>query len=119
MFCYYHPGQPAVGLCKHCQRGLCSECIALVDDCLACKGRHEAEVRAGEKLARRNNLQSDRLGLVYVRNAIFYFLVGVVFAGLGLLQYRFAGLQAVVFILVGVFLLYAAIANFLESRKYN
>ena len=119
MNCYYHPNQPAVGLCKHCQRGLCIACAADVDGSLACKERHEEQVRALEALTTRNLLQAGRVGSVYRRNAIFYFLVGILFAGFGLYQLPFAGLQAIFLLLIGFFLLYAAIANFLESRKYK
>ena len=119
MNCYYHPNQPAVGLCKHCQRGLCIECAVDVDGSLACKERHEEQVHALEALTARNLLQAGRLGSVYRRNAIFYSLVGILFAGFGLYQLPFAGLQAIFLLLIGFFLLYAAAANFLESRKYK
>ncbi len=119
MVCYYHPDKPAVGICKHCQRGLCSDCAAIVDDSLACKDRHEEQVRGLILLAERGILQAKRVGSGYMRNAIFYFLVGVLFMGFGLLQYRFLGLQAVFFMLVGIFLVYAAAANYIESRKYK
>jgi hypothetical protein len=119
MNCYYHPSQPAVGICKHCQRGLCTDCITEVDDNLACKDRHEEQVRDVNKMLERNLQQAKRFGSNYRRNAIFYFLSGALFAGFGLYQYRFAGLQALFLIFIGLFLLYAAIANFLESRKYK
>ena len=118
MNCYYHPNQPAIGICKHCQRGLCNACVTDVDDCLACKDRHEEQVHAANVLATRNLLQAQRLGSSYLRNAIFYFLSGVLFAGFGIYQFRFAGLQALFLMFIGFFLLYAAVANFLESRKY-
>lgn len=117
MNCYYHPGQPAIGICKHCQRGVCMECAAVVRDVLACRNRHEDAVLLLEQATARSMLQSKRLGSAYTRNAVFYGLVGLLFAGFGLVQLRFLGLQAVFFILIGVFLLYASIANFLESRK--
>lgn len=107
-----------MGICKHCQRGLCADCVAEVDDSLACKDRHEEQVRALEALTARNLLQAGRVGSVYRRNALFYFLSGALFAGFGLYQIRFAGLQAIFLLLIGLFLLYAAVANFLESRKY-
>jgi hypothetical protein len=119
MNCYYHPNQPAVGICKHCQRGLCIACAADVDDSLACKDRHEEQVRNVNIITDRNLLQTKRIGSNYRRNAVFYFLSGVLFAGFGLYQYRFAGLQALFLIFIGLFLLYAATANFLESRKYK
>ena len=119
MVCYYHPDKPAVGICMHCQRGLCSECAAVVEDVLACKDRHEQEVRALAELSARNIFQSTRVASAYMRNAIFYGLVGALFTGFGWYQYPFLGLQAVFFILIGLFLLYAATANFLEARKHR
>ena len=70
-------------------------------------------------LTARNLLQAGRVGSVYSRNAIFYFLVGILFAGFGLLQVRWLGWQGVFLLAIGVFLLYASIANYLESRKYR
>ncbi len=119
MNCFYHPDKPAIGLCKYCQRGLCTECAAIVDDVLACTHRHEDEVHQLEQLAARNLFQSKQVGASYMRNAIFYGLVGVLFAGFGLVQYRFLGLQAAFFMMIGLFLLYAASANYFESRKHK
>jgi hypothetical protein len=118
MNCYYHPNQPAVGICKHCQRGLCIACAADVDGSLACKDRHEGQVAQSNVLANRNFLQAQRVGSNYRRNAVFYFLSGALFAGFGLYQLHFMGLQALFLLFIGLFLLYAAVANFLESRKY-
>ena len=119
MNCYYHPDQPAVGICKHCQRGLCTECAALVDDSLACKDRHEADVHELELLAQRNILQAKRVGSNYVRNTIFYGSVGFLFTAFGTSQLQWLGLQAVVYLMIGLALLWAALANYLESRKYK
>lgn len=119
MNCYYHPTQPAVGVCKYCQRGLCTECAAVVDDVLACQHRHETEVHELEQLTARNLFQAKRVKSVYMRNATFYGLVGTAFAGFGLWQLNWLGLQAALFIALGIFLLYAAIANYLEGRKYK
>jgi hypothetical protein len=116
--CFYHPERTALGMCKHCGRGLCADCAAIVDDTLACKDRHEEQVRGMNLIIERGILQSRRMSAGYFRNAIFYGLVGVLFAGFGAMQYRFLGLQAVFFMLIGLFLLYAAGANFLEGRKY-
>jgi hypothetical protein len=91
----------------------------LVEDVLACKNRHEQQVQMAQEWQRRGLLQSQRLGSGYLRSAIFYGLVGVGFTGFGLYQYRFLGMQAAFFILIGSFLLYAAIANLMESRKHE
>lgn len=119
MNCFYHPDQPAIGICKHCQRGLCTNCIAEVEDSLACKNRHEENVRAIELVNDRALLQAGRVGSVYLRNAIFYSLVGFLFAGFGVMQIRWLGWQGIFLAGIGALLLYAALANYLESRKYK
>jgi hypothetical protein len=119
MICYYHPDRQAVGICKYCQRGLCAEDAAAVDDSLACKGRHEEQVRGLNLLAERGILQAGRMGSAYVRNAVFYFLTGALFTGFGVYQVRWMGVQGLFLLFIGLFLLYAAIANFAESRKYR
>src|SRR5512140_2451532 len=119
MICYNHADRPAIGMCKYCGRGVCRECAALVDDTVACKDLHEEQVRGLNLMTERGIVQARRFGSGYLRNAIFYGLVGLLFAGFGAMQYRYLGLQAVFFLLIGLFLLYAAIANFLEGRKYR
>ncbi len=119
MVCFYHPERPAVGLCKYCQRGLCSECAASTGDSLACRGLHEERVREMEALLEKNILQSKRVGSDYLRNTIFYGVVGLLFAGFGLSQLRWLGLQALIYFLIGLALLWAAAANYWESRKYK
>lgn len=119
MLCYYHQDRPAVGICKHCQRGLCMECAAVSGEALACRNQHEVEVTRAERAARRAMLQAERVGSAYIRSAVFYGLAGSAFALLGLLQLRFLGLQALFLLLIGVFLLYAAVTNFMEGRRFR
>ena len=112
MVCYFHSDRPAVGTCKHCQRGLCNECAVVVGDVLACRDRHEDQVRKAEQAAIRGILQAERAGAGYFRSGVFYGLAGAAFAILGFVQLRFLGLQAVFFILIGLFLLYACGGQF-------
>jgi hypothetical protein len=119
LVCYYHPDRPAVGLCKHCLRGLCADCAAAVDGLLACKDKHEAQVHVLEEMTRQNILKSKRTRSDYLRNTIFYGIIGLLFTAFGLSQIRWLGLQAVVYSVIGLALLYAALANYLESRKYK
>jgi len=72
-----------------------------------------------ELLMQRNILQSKRVGSDYVRNTIFYGIVGILFTGFGISQLRWLGLQAVIYLLIGLALVYASVANYLESRKYR
>ena len=119
MICFYHPDKPAIGVCKHCQRGLCSDCAALVDDVLVCNGRHEGQVRALEEMTQQNILKSKRTRSDYFRNTVFYGIVGLLFTAFGVSQIQWLGLQGIVYAVIGLALLYAALANYLESRKYK
>jgi hypothetical protein len=72
-----------------------------------------------EALMKKNILQSKRVGSNYVRNTIFYGVVGILFTAFGASQLRWLGLQAGVYLVSGLALLWAALANYLESRKYK
>ena len=72
-----------------------------------------------ETLMQKNLLQSRRVGSDYLRNTIFYGVVGILFSAFGFSQLRWLGLQAVVYVMIGLALLWAALANYLESRKYK
>ena len=72
-----------------------------------------------EALMQRNILQSKRVRYDYVRNTIFYGIVGLLFTWFGISQLQWLGLQAVVYLIIGLALLWAAGANYLESRKYK
>jgi hypothetical protein len=80
---------------------------------------HEEQVLAQEALMQKNILQSKRVGSDYVRNTIFYGVVGILFTAFGASQLRWLGLQAGVYLVIGLALLWAALANYLESRKYK
>ncbi len=119
MNCFYHAEKSAIGICKYCNRGLCSECATVIDDVIACKNRHESEVHQLEQLTARNLFQSKRVGSNYMKSATFYGLVGFAFVGFGAWQFNWLGLQAALFIVLGLFLLYAAAINYFEGRKYK
>jgi len=72
-----------------------------------------------EELFQKNILQSKRVGSDYLRNTIFYGVVGLLFSAFGFSQLRWLGLQAVVYLMIGLALLWASLANYLESRKYK
>lgn len=44
MKCYQHPETDAVGICRHCAKGVCKQCGVLVENCLACRYSCEQQV---------------------------------------------------------------------------
>ena len=74
-----------------------------------------------EALMQTNVLQSKRVGLDYMRNTVFYGITGLLFSVFGLShsQLRWLGLQAAIYLMIGLALLWAAGANYWESKKYK
>ena len=73
MNCFYHQERIAVGACKWCSRGLCTDCAAPLPDGLACIDRHEPHVHRISELTS----SSMRLlpGAAAMRWLLFLFLV--------------------------------------------
>ena len=49
MKCFYHQDRDAVGVCKSCERGVCSECAVDLGKGLACKDRCEDDANGSLK----------------------------------------------------------------------
>jgi hypothetical protein len=105
MNCFYHPDTPALGMCRWCQRGICTTCIAETASGLACLNRHEQLVQDMGKMMREN---TKALGIM----GSLLFVMGAVFGGYGLMQYvqndyfdAISSLIGAVFILFGCVLI--------------
>jgi hypothetical protein len=59
MKCFNHNESDAVGLCKHCNKGICPVCLTDTGDGLACEGKCADQVRAVNKLIS-NNLNATK-----------------------------------------------------------
>ncbi len=66
MKCFYHNSIDAVGICKNCNRGVCSECAADLKNGIACKNRCESEVQAVNELINRNKNSHQKASVVKV-----------------------------------------------------
>jgi hypothetical protein len=114
MRCYYHQDREAVGTCKSCGKGLCSECAVDLDKGLACRGRCEQDVRAVIQLVERNIrmeptasrlLQSGRLARLAA--GLFMLGSGALFLIFGLFEgFLFGIALGSCFIVYGVFVLW-------------
>jgi len=80
MRCFYHQDLEAVGLCKHCSRGICSACAAETEDGLACSGRHEVQVDRVTQLINRNAAVNGRVGPIHYAQLGIYVIGALVFA---------------------------------------
>lgn len=86
MNCFNHPERAAIGICKACQKGLCTDCTVDLGHGLACKGKHEEDVNALHAIVDQN--RKIHAVTPRTRNAapILYGFMGAVFAGYGLFK---------------------------------
>ena len=84
MNCFEHPGRPAVGICKNCQRGLCMDCAADVGDGLACKGRCEQAVRDINEIVNRSKTAYQKAGKAHKGMGTFLAILAFIMAGFAL-----------------------------------
>lgn len=109
MKCFYHQESDAIGICKKCQKGLCSECATDLEHGIACKGKHEKEAGEIEALISRN-IKAVPLQAASVSVTNFqYLFIGAIFAGYGFYQ------NNLFLILFGG----AVVAYWLYLRVYN
>jgi hypothetical protein len=83
MQCFNHPEKSAIGICKSCQRGLCSDCATDLEHGLACKNHHEKQVEELNSLISRNTKINKVAPKARYALPFLYLFMGLVFAGFG------------------------------------
>lgn len=106
MNCYKHKDEPAIGVCKHCQKGLCIDCRIDTGDGLSCQG-HEEAVNALNQLIKQNlNKQAAPINLWII--PIFLGFTGSTFVITALTSQHLGRLPLMIgagFMLLGLMLL--------------
>ena len=114
MRCFNHHDREAVGACKACSKGLCSECAVDLGHGLSCRGPHEATVESYRVMLERNTRVLNAAPTNSIVGPAFLVVLGVLFAGYGFNSPQ--GPRGFVFILGCAFLLYGVVA-FIRNRK--
>jgi hypothetical protein len=78
MKCFNHTTVDAVGLCKHCSKGLCRECAVEVAGSLSCRGPCEQQVALVNRLTLQAGASYAKTSKAYLRSTAIYFLLAVV-----------------------------------------
>lgn len=115
MKCFNHHELDAVGLCKHCQRALCEQCVTDLGHGLACKNRHEDDVEAINNLIENNKKTYEAQPKGSLIMPIFYVFMGLVFVYFAYKDGR--GIGSMPFIMGAGFILFG-IAIFAYNQLY-
>lgn len=114
MNCFYHSNRAAIGICKHCHKGLCSECATDLDHGLACKEKHEEAVKNINMIINKNTKVYNSASKNTLIAPTFFLFMGLVFAGFG--YFSSGGMTDLPFVMGVGFIIFAVVV-FIQNRK--
>lgn len=121
MNCFNHTGTPAVGTCKACSRGLCSECAADLGHGLACRDKHETMVETYNAIVVKNAQVYAAAPKNVLIGPMFYLFMGIVFNAFGLTTHKgvdnFSVIMSIGFIAFAVVAFVRNRTMFRDNRK--
>ena len=109
MKCFLHLSVEAVGICKHCAKGMCPDCVSDTGQGIACSELCQEQVLLLASLMRSSTTATkiNRGGAAYLMPA-FLFFMGAVFVGHALLTGRSGQSLAFALVLGGGFIAFGA-----------
>ena len=122
MECYYHPGRPAVGLCKACEKGLCRDCFIEIENGGACKNKCEEKVSEIYKMMEFNKRYPRAIcfEIEKIKNKQYYaFFTAVILIVLGIVNIVKGNSIALPLIIVGIMSCYYGLALKKQATKAN
>jgi hypothetical protein len=117
MKCFKHAQTEAVGTCKYCSKGMCSECADDTGFGIACSPQCKEEVLAIKAMMERNKKAYPMVSKTYMRNTVLLALFAAVFIAFGLAE-RDSSFLFWFFLVFGFVMLLGAIFSFVSARKY-
>ncbi len=79
MNCYNHFEVAALGICKHCSKGVCIECLTDTGDGIACSTYCVEEINEVNKLVNHNKKAVRKQPVQWIGSGIFYIVLGIIF----------------------------------------
>lgn len=117
MKCFNHHSQDAVGVCKSCLKGICTECATDIGGGIICSAECETTAKDNIQLIK-NTVASQKdfkKGGAYL-GPVFFTLMGLAFIGFGLYEKGFANFG---FLFGGLFAVFGILLFFLNYRHAN
>ena len=115
MKCFYHNESDALGICKHCQKGVCKECLSLVDNSISCKESCEEDVAALNYMIEKGKKVYKNLGKQWSPAIIVNGVGGLFFIGFGI--YNYAKSSSWLLIGLGSIMLVGGISSVIQARR--
>ena len=119
MNCYNHPNKPAIGFCKSCCKGLCSDCATALPNGLACRNTCEDRVNLINQIID-NNQKVITAANVQVRSSgLFVLIMGIVFCLFGFLPLLLSGSTSTIAMgILGLFFVAFGVIRLIKKSQY-
>ena len=115
MKCFNHNNNDAIGICKHCQKGICVDCITLVKGSVSCQGACEQEVAAYNYMMEQGKKVYKNLGKQWGPSVVINGIGGTLFLGFGL--YNIEQPSSSLLIGIGTIMLIAGVMSFAQGKR--
>jgi hypothetical protein len=117
MRCFRHPQSEAVGTCKYCFKGVCTECAKDTGIGIVCSPQCEEEVKSLQAIVDKSKQVFPLVAKTHGRNAILLALFGVAFFVFSAIA-RSDSFMFPFLLSFGVIMVIGAIFSFLMARRY-
>jgi hypothetical protein len=123
MRCFYHPTHEAAGVCRNCGRGICSDCIAISEEAVACRGKCEERVAAIQRTVQGNQAHFRAAAGQLRQGGIYAIFMGILFAAMGaifvqLIGADFGRYMGILFIAFGALIIVRGVSSTWAARRY-
>jgi len=105
----------AIGLCKSCHKGVCSECSELVDGSVSCKETCQEDVAALNYMVERGKKVYKNLGKQWGPSVVLNGVGGAFFLGYGI--YNFGRTSSWLLIGLGAIMLVGGIMSVTQGKR--
>lgn len=117
MKCFAHPQSDAVGTCKYCFKGICTECAKDSGIGLVCGPQCQEEVRSLKIMTDRNKQAFPLVGKTHTRNAVLLALFGTCFVVFSFAK-RYDEFLFPFLLSFGAIMIVASLFAFLMGRRF-
>jgi hypothetical protein len=118
MKCFNHLSEEAVGVCKHCCKAVCRQClISNEEDILACSTHCQQEIMVYQKMMDRAKMAYGLSPGRIPATIIFLLLFGLFFIVIGALVIVSGHANGVISLAFGGLFLLAAVLNWYNQKK--
>jgi hypothetical protein len=117
MRCFRHPQTEAVGACKYCFKGVCTDCAKDSGIGIVCSPQCEEEVKSLKAIVDRSKQAFPLVARTHVRNSILLALFGLAFFAFSAVARSDSFMFPFLFSF-GLIMGIGAIFSFLMGRRY-